>query len=313
MHVDLDKFHVVTMISNPARYNSRINLYHQFREHMKESGVRLWTVEIAFGDRQFTVTDADNPYHLQLRTWDVVWHKENAINLIVQRLPYDWDTLAWIDADVQFTHTQGPNSWVSETVHALQQYMVVQLFSQAVDLGPAGEFIQTHQGFGSSYLAGKPRGKGYTHWHPGYAWAIRREAWDFMGGLVDTAILGAGDHHMALGWIGQVEESFHGSCSPGYKAPLRAWQARCERYLRRDLGFVPGTILHHWHGKKRDRRYTERWKGLADNAFDPMTDLKRDFQGLWQLHDDGSPRAARLRDFIRQYMAARNEDSIDVE
>lgn len=311
--MNIDKFHVVTMISNPARYASRYRLYQEFKQHMLDSGVRLWTVEVAFGDRPFAVTNADDHYHLQLRTWDVLWHKENALNLLVQRLPYDWDVLCWIDADVQFTVTQGPKSWVNETWHALQQYSVAQLFTQAIDLGPSGEFIQQHQGFGFSYVTGKPRGKGYTHWHPGYAWGIRREAYDAMGGFIDTGILGAGDHHMALGWIGEIESSFHGQATDGYKRPLRVWQERCERYIRRDLGFVPGTILHAWHGKKRDRRYTERWKGLADNKFDPATDLKRDYQGLYQIHDDGSARIRALRDFIRGYMSARNEDSIDMD
>lgn len=37
--------------------------------------------------------------------------------------------------------------------------------------------------------------------------------------------------------------------------------------------------------------------------------LRRDWQGLWQLADD----AWRLRDDIRGYFRARNEDSIDLE
>ncbi len=280
---------------------------------LRESGVTLWTVEVAFGDRPFEITDSDHPCHLQLRSWDIIWHKENALYLLASRLPADWETLCWIDADVEFTARHGARNWVQETWHALQQYMVVQMFSHCIDLGPNGEHIQSHQGFNYAYLQGKPRGKCYTHWHPGYAWACRREAWDHMGGLIDTAILGSADHHMAAAWIGVAEETIHDQSSPAFMKPIKIFQERCERHLRRDVGYVPGTILHAWHGKKKDRRYIERWKGLVDHKFDPYTDLKRDFQGLWQYHDDGSLRSIKLRDYIRQYMAARNEDSVDLE
>ncbi len=33
------------------------------------------------------MTQAGNPRHLQLRTAHEIWHKENALNLMIQRLP----------------------------------------------------------------------------------------------------------------------------------------------------------------------------------------------------------------------------------
>jgi hypothetical protein len=90
---------------------------------------------------------------------------------------------------------------------------------------------------------------------------------------------------------------------------ILAWQHRAETYLKRNIGYVPGTILHHWHGKGRDRKYNERWKALVDHKFDPIMDLKRDWQGLYQLN----PLKWGLRDAIRQYARDRNEDSIDTK
>lgn len=307
----------MTMISNPIRFASRYRLYEKFARHMQESGVQLWTAEAAFGDRPFTVTQPDNPRHLQVRSFDELWHKENALNLLAERLPYDWQYIAWIDADIEFTHWRGDHSWVSETVHALQHYMVVQLFQNAIDLGPNGEALQTHHGFVWSYLSGRPRriGYGLNHWHPGFAWAARREAWDSIGGLIDVGILGAGDNHMGYGFIGEIDTpySVNQSVNPEYLEHLRLWQSRAERYVRRDLGFIHGTILHNWHGKKKDRRYNDRWKILVDHQFTPRADVKRDYQGLWQLDDHGDLRSIRLRDDIRAYFRSRNEDSIDLE
>ena len=45
-----------------------------------------------------------------------------------------------------------------------------------------------------------------------------------------------------------------------------------------------------------------------DNKYDPVADLKRDWQGLLSL----DRRRTKLRDDIRKYFRARNEDSIDL-
>jgi len=72
-----------------------------------------------------------------------------------------------------------------------------------------------------------------------------------------------------------------------------------------DVGLVPGLALHHWHGAKADRRYGSRWRVLTRNQFDPDTDLRHDGQGLIQLAGN----KPRLRDELRTYFAARNEDA----
>jgi hypothetical protein len=95
--------------------------------------------------------------------------------------------------------------------------------------------------------------------------------------------------------------------TPAFKAHLRNGQDRTERYIRRNVGYVDGLLAHHWHGRKADRRYRDRWKILVDNNYDPDLDLKRDAQGLYQLTD----RCIKLRDDLRSYFRSRNEDSID--
>ena len=65
------KLHVVTCISNPVRFKSRYKLYREFAHRMKnEPDVIHWTIELAFGDRPFEITDADNPHHMQVRSND---------------------------------------------------------------------------------------------------------------------------------------------------------------------------------------------------------------------------------------------------
>lgn len=305
--MQLDKFWVIAVVSNPVRYHRRYTLFKEFKYRVERQGVSVFCVELQQGDRPFACTDSQNPRHLQLRTFDELWHKENMINLGMARLPRDFEYVAWIDTDIEFMRPD----WVQETVHQLQHYMVVQMFQQAIDLGPRMEVLHTHNGFAWSYCTRQPWKKGYVSWHPGFAWAARREAIDDMGSLIDWGILGSGDRHMACGWIGQVAASYHGCIHSNYKSLCLQWEDRCERELKRDIGFVPGAIYHYWHGKKADRQYQNRWKILVDNQFDPITDIKKDWQGLYQLVVD-TPRQQKLRDDIRLYFRARNEDSIDL-
>lgn len=310
---------VVAVCSNPARYETRYRLFRDFMEHMKDSRVNLYVVETQQGDRAFELTESSNPNHIQLRTYDEIWIKENMVNIGISRLPRDWEYVAWIDGDINFAN----KNWATETVQQLQSYSVVQLFETAIDLGPRGEVLQVHQGFMSEYIkngCNAPVGPGHygyyspkkNFWHPGYAWAMRREAFDALGGLIDFCVLGSGDHAMAMGLIGLIERSAPQDINPKFLNELQIWQQRAEYHIKRDVGFVGGSIFHNFHGKKKDRRYVERWDIIRDNDFDPDDDIKRDWQGLLQL-EVLTPRQRRLRDQIRQYFRQRNEDSIDVE
>lgn len=307
-HPHSSQLHVVAVISNPIRYSSRFALYKKFEAHMLASNVNLITVEIGFGDRNFEVTVGDNVRHVQLRSHDEIWHKENMINLGMSILPHDWEYVAWVDADIQFVNM----NWAEETVHALQHYMVVQPWAECIDKGPKNEVLQIHKSFCSQHVAGKIASSaeyGYGFPHPGFAWAARREAIEGVGGLIDRAILGAGDHHMAHALIGNGKVSVHGGVHPNYLAEILRWQDRALKSIDRDIGFVPGLILHDWHGKKKNRKYLERWSILIENQYDPLADIKTHWNGLYGLAGN----KPKLRDDIRAYFRQRDEDSIDLE
>lgn len=301
-------FYVIAVISNPVRYERRYELYNQFIEHMKESGVKVLTVETIHGNRFHKVTDSIDPYHIQLRTEDELWHKENMINIGISRLPYDWKYVAWIDADISFVK----KDWAVETVQQLQHYQIVQLWENAIDLGPEQEALETHTSFAYYYSRGIPMSinwkRYYSFGHPGFGWAARREAIDSLGGLIDRAILGAADHHMAWALIGDGKCTYPNFIHQNYKNLVLTWEKRATEHIKRNIGVVPGTILHYWHGKKKDRRYVDRWDILRKYSFDPMVDLRKDWQGLYQLEEY----KIELRDAIRRYFRSRNEDSCDL-
>lgn len=306
--------YVLTAVSNPQRFASRYRLYQAFEKMCADGGAVLYTVELALGERPFEVTTPDNPRHLQLRSAHQLWHKENQLNLLAQRLPPEARYIAILDADTSFVRSD----WALETCQQLQHHPVVQMWSHAIDLGPQHQPIGEFQSFAYAHNTGAPlprlvnakRGA-YTAgghlWHPGYAWAFRRDVLSALGGLGDIGILGSSDHHMACAFVGRVHESVHGSMSAAYKRYWQRWQERARKVVDGDLGYVEGTLLHNWHGSKKSRQYVERWQTLVKHAFDPETDILRDMQGLWQFAGN----KPRLRDDIRRYFQQRNEDSVD--
>jgi len=328
----VEDLYVVSVITNPERFKTRPRLFKEFMARMERYGAQLYVVEGAFGDRDFEVTDPSNPRHIQVRTESELWHKENLVNIGISRLPPTWKYVAWIDGDIDFTRPD----WIEETVHELQHHPIVQMFEDAIDMGPKHEVMTVFKGFAACYKQGLPRKPSgdstksansadsansdnskevyyygdatspHTYWHPGYAWAATRDAINTMGGLMDFAILGAGDHHMACCLIGEGENSYPGSIHPHYKKMVKAWEERALR-LHKNIGYISGTVYHYWHGKKRDRKYKDRWAILIDNCFDPAADIHKDWQGTWALY----PGHDRLRDQIREYFQTRNEDSID--
>src|SRR5438046_545106 len=154
------------------------------------ANVVLHVGELAYGDRPFEVT-GDDPNDVQLRTAHELWHKENILNLVVQRFPPGWRYGAIIDGDFHMTR----RDWALEAIHQLQHYDFVQLFfrlfgsfRRALSLPRDAELrIQLREWsreFGLSSEA--------SH-------RSRRSAFDAVGGLLDVCILGSADWHMAFG------------------------------------------------------------------------------------------------------------------
>ncbi len=309
---------VVCVVSNSAMYEVRYKLFNEFVEYWsKQPYTRLWLVELAIGDREFEVTEAGNPRHLQLRTNFELWHKENMINLGIQmviRAFPDATSFAWIDADVQFAH----RDIVQATLQQLEIHPIVQMYSHAQDLNNKRQptkdewgnlvfesFAFKHQ---NRILEEQVRGMNpYAELgHCGYAWACTREAYDALGGLLDICIVGSGDWEMAMGLVGRVKQAHPRGISDNYTDAIWEWGRNAFAQFDGDLGVVDGLVHHYWHGCKSQRGYINRWDIVIATKFDQTTDLKRDGQGLWQLNGN----KPHLRDGIRKFFRSRNEDSI---
>lgn len=292
--------HVIIVISNPCQYARRFILAREFLRRIYPY-IYTYIVELTHGSDLPRVIDPKNPRHLHIQTDTApLWHKENLINIGVRKLfPPHWKAMAWIDADIEFEN----RLWALDTLKILNGSRdIVQLWSHAVDMDVHEETMNIFESFGYNYTKGKLFGK--THWHPGFAWAMTRKAWDRCGGLYDKSILGAGDHNMSLCLIGKGLESVNKDTSDGYKQSITEYQ---KNMIGLRLGYVPGVIRHYYHGKKKNRRYAERWYILVKHEYDPMRHVTYSKDGLL-VPTRECPH--ELVDDVLEYFKQRNEDDL---
>jgi hypothetical protein len=358
-----EPLHAVVPYFNPWRHKSRVKHTERAIKHFIEAGAVVTLVEVGFNRRDLVFADSGldgtlakcelnngefRHRHIGLHTKDELWLKENAINVGVQSLPYNWQQVCWLDSDVLFLR---PN-WVGECIHKLQHYSFIQMFSHARDLGPNYEMLNEDYphangiGFISAWEKGFLRttlspeiladlksigtdlvelkkdflklesnletdyyNYGEKRIWPGLAWACTRKAWDDIGGLLDVAIWGGGDWHMSHALIEKTENMMRNDLHRNYKKIVNQWYQRCRTHIRRNVGVMEGSIVHNWHGRKTDRGYNTKHAMLGKFGFDPLRHLKRDSQNLYQLHDDRSTAFVQLLDMISRIAKDRKEDS----
>ena len=298
-----EKLNVIIVVSNPCLYAKRYILLKEFvkRIEEEEENVNLFVVELAYDKQKFYVTNKTNKNHLQITTCDPIWHKENMVNLGVKYLlPKSWKAFAWIDADIEFDS----NSWALDTLKILNGCKdVVQLFSHCIDMDKNENTLNIFNSFGYSFNKNKKyTQRGIDYWHPGYAWAITRKAYEKIGGIYDKGVLGSGDSIMALSFINKSGNMNNVNYSEDYNNGMLEFQKKAKT-LR--LGYTPGIIIHYFHGSKINRQYTERWQILIRHQYSPIHHLTYDSFGILIPTEQFSE---EFKNDIIDYFKERKED-----
>lgn len=319
MKAHLENSFAVTVISNFCRYQRRPELLNRFAAMCEYAKIPLIIVELTTHQRSFEVTCETNHLHLQLRSHEEFWHKENLINLGIshgRRIYPNAEKVYWIDADC--TSARDPRDWFAETWHELEHYKFVQMWEwlQPLDhfysplCAPNPSFMANYVKYGTPY---PKRIKGYPHqWgSPGLAWAANIECLDQIGGIPDTHILGGADWWLSHMLISDTPVPGLERYTKGFQEKFLHQQKLCARWIKRDVGYVRGLVYHWYHGKTVNRGYNTREAILIHNLYDPNTDLKRDRHGVYQM-ETWEPRQIKMYDQVRGYFRARHEDDISV-
>ncbi|KDO34479.1 hypothetical protein SPRG_00543 [Saprolegnia parasitica CBS 223.65] len=313
--------HVILVYSNPQGFASRRRLLLQTHRHLLalqaalrgQDSLEIAVAQIAYDSLDFVSLDVIGQYDLNLRTPSVnaIWSKENLINLsvrnILQRTAHCAEYFAYVDADITF---ESPHV-VSDTLDRLHPHAMLQLFETATLENPTPIVVK---GFGYQYhmnnkLASALKNVANDHeeyWHPGFAWALHRDVFLATGGLIERSY-GSADRHMAMAILGRAQDSIPSNCNvaPAYSQMILDWQAVATEYGVQ-LGYVPGSIFHSWHGSLVNRQYMGRWHTLTKHQFDPFEHLHVSPEtGLLEWSAAAS---FELRDEVAMYFSNRDED-----
>lgn len=276
-----ENFAVVSCLFNPAGFKRREVIARTFFALCDSQQLRVSLATAGGPDYaadvsgEWTVRAVMLPHHC-------MWQKERLLCAAVEQLPPEIEYVAWVDADVIHANP----CWVSDTIEALQTVDVVQTFHRAVWFDAIGNRERVLESAAAA-----------SGGHPGFSWAARRE-WIAAGGIYDRGVLGAGDLIMARAMGMDVP----GGIFPEHH--LKFIQAYTRKIAGTKYGFVPGEILHPYHGRHADRGYGRRWEAEARYQFDPIRHVERDGI-LWRWSDDAPD---GLIDYMAGYFASRKED-----
>ena len=295
-----DKLNVIIVVSNPCLYKRRYVLAQDFIERSKSNNlITLFIVELCYNDQQFVLTDSKNPHHLQLKSEYIMWHKENMINIGVKKLfPENWKAMAWIDADIEFENS----TWALDALKILNGHKdIIQLWSSCKNMKSDQLKYDIYKSFGHEFNAGLTYLKN-SNWHPGYAWACTKKAYEQMGGLFELGILGGGDTIISLSIIKKSIDLIKSKNYYKWEQLIYEFENKVNT-LR--LGYIEGIIKHHYHGSMINRQYCEKWKILLNHNYDPLIYITKNEDGLL-IPTNAFPQ--ELLNDIFTYFKQRNED-----
>lgn len=293
--------HIITVIYNFLENKSRYELTNNFiNKYQNHPQIKLYVVELAYGEQEFRMTDPGNSQHLQVRGKTPLWHKENLINLGVEKLiPNEAEYIAWVDGNVEFVDPD----FVEKTIEKLQNYCIVQMFSKLKCVKNEEEyesFWERSCGKGmespriNSYLE-ELRAPGHT----GFAFATTCKNASIIFPIYDKCIVGGGDFMLCLALY---NKNFLLNSLPNNNIMHTSLNNYIKKVNGLKMGYIDSEIIYFYHGSHNNRNYNERWKILEN--YDPNEDIEYNNDGIIEFKGDKKI----LKNIIKYFYGRREDD-----
>lgn len=284
---------------NPAKFKRILQNLLYILDCLRSNNYPVFVIECVFPGASPQVPGAT-----VVRSNSIMFYKEQLLNLLEKSVPERYSKLVCLDGDILF---DAPN-WLDQVSSALDSVDILQPFHSAGYLIPdntvTSGFLKPSFAYGFSKGGGKSM-KALGTYHPGFAWAFKRNTFRAIGGLYPDAILGGGDLHFILNF-------YKGEFPPSYikkylgtRLTLEHWNTYHERFQRvaPSLGYLNLRVFHLFHGLIRNRQYTSRYPTIAPKLQDKWDDtIHINTDGLYEFRDP------RINRYVLTYFKTRKED-----
>lgn len=263
---------ILSTYYNPTNDPRTFANYCRFRRNLNMQGISdgdIYVAELAYEGQQF-VADPYLRVHGD-RQQLVPWQKESLLNALVETLPHKNDQpVAWLDADILFMN----DDWYEHTENLYENkgYDVVQLFGEAYYMDAWGSLDNLVWGAAHAMGCSKPDFDNYAKSQPGLAWSCRSIAFLQKHKLFEYMITGSGDTVAFRAFTGCAKLRLIYCASPQLRVAIQDYCTQVQKDLAgKKPGWVPGSVVHLYHGPLANRRYIDRWCALED--FNPHADI----------------------------------------
>ena len=256
---------VIACHFSPCGYlRPRQNLV-KFLDRLAVQGVPVFMAELTYGDDAPFLPECDRVLHLRTDPDNLLFHKENLINLAERIVPDRFTRLVWMDAECLMQR----KTWLAETSEELDYSAVVQPWKRAIltDRNGKETRVINSVGYGCDLMDPRAQTPGSgSPYHPGFATAARRGLWTQHSGLLELPT-GCSDTAMATAMLSRLTVPASGSglsaVSAETWAHIAAWSARVHPWCGGTMGSIPGDVVHLWHGEIDARDYPAQMSLLS--------------------------------------------------
>jgi hypothetical protein len=229
-----------------------------------------------------------------------MFYKEQLFNIMEKKVPEKYTKLVFMDGDIIF---EAPD-WVDKVSESLNYHEIIMPFEDACWLYPDNISIRSKKKNLAWAIINKVNFKTLYNYHPGFAWAMRRDFFKAIGGFFDKKFLGAGDVAMGASLVPGVSQKAL-STFTGQRAVADSYLEYYKRVSAQDpkLGYLKFDAYHLFHGLKTGRQYSTRYSKIQHI-------LKRGFESFTKVNEDGLYEFTdpELIEYAKKYFTQRNED-----
>ncbi len=267
-----------------------------------DAEIPVFLVEHLFKDQEPIFPENGNTI-FNTRSDSYMFYKENLLNWLMPKVPAQFTKFYMMDCDLIFSSP----TWYDDVSALLDTYDVVQPFEEAIWLKSDLKTVLDKR-IGFAYGWHLHHKLNLTKYHPGFAWAFRRDFIEPIG-IFDLNILGSGDTILASAAIQQnyIQKVWH-------TRTLEKYRILSEEYIDKfnsvKTTYYSNIVYHLWHGSLSNRHYYNRYERFESVYMKYFTTIDENIfhhnsYGLYEYKED---LREPFNQIILEYFESRNED-----